>query len=108
MVMVWLAATATVGKVNVAEVWPKGMVTVEGGWAPVWSADSFTTAPPEGAADVSVTWAWTEVPPETAEGVSARAERLGPVVELTISSALREVPFADAVMVAGPAPVVVV
>ena len=69
------AETGFVVAANVAFVAPLATVTL-GGTAPAaFPLRSATTAPPDGAADVSVTVPVAAVPPVTAEGLTAIADR---------------------------------
>src|SRR5205823_10371351 len=85
------APTETVLTVNVALVAPAATVTLAGTVAaPVLLLVSVTTAPPEGAALVSVTAPWDELPPTTLAGLSANEERLAaagaPVTRSTVEA----------------------
>lgn len=63
---------------NVALVLPAGTVTLAGTLAAaVLLLDSATTAPPAGAAVVSVMVPWDGLPPATLAGLSARADTVG-------------------------------
>jgi hypothetical protein len=72
------AATALVLTVNDALVAPAGTVTVEGTLAAVVSLlESWTWAPPAGAAPLNVTVPVEEFPPVTLAGFSVSDERVG-------------------------------
>ena len=71
------AVTDLVVTVKLALVAPAAMVTLAGTVAAVvLLLDSVTTAPPEGAAPVSVTVPCEELPPKTLVGLSVSAERV--------------------------------
>lgn len=70
--------TGCVVTANVALVAPAGTVMLAGTVAAAMLLlDKVTTAPPEGAADVSVAVPWTAVPPVTLDGVVASADSAG-------------------------------
>jgi hypothetical protein len=70
------AATALVLTVNVAPVAPAAIVTLDGTLAAaVLLLESITTAPPDGAAPLSVTVPVEEFPPTTLVGFSVSEER---------------------------------
>lgn len=72
------AVTVRVVTVKVALVAPAGTVTLAGTVAAAaLLVDRVTTAPPDGAAAVSVAVPWTAVPPVTLVGFIASAERAG-------------------------------
>ena len=71
-----VAVTVAVVTVNVALVAPAGTVTLAGTVATVALAESVTTAPPDGAALVSVTVPCEVPPPVTLAGLSVNALRL--------------------------------
>ena len=71
------AATALVATVKVALVAPAGTVTLAGTVATVvLLLERLTTAPPAGAAPLSVTVPWEEFPPATLVGFSVSEERM--------------------------------
>ena len=70
------AVTDDVVIVNAALVAPAATVTLAGVLADALLSESETTAPPEGAAPVSVTVPCDELPPVTLVGLTERAERL--------------------------------
>jgi len=69
------AVTVVVVTVNVAVVLPAATVTDDGTDAEVLEAESVTTAPPAGAAAVSLTVPVALVPPFTLAGVTVRDVR---------------------------------
>lgn len=97
------AVTEVVVTVKLALVAPVATVTLAGTLAAVASSESDTTAPPEGAAALKVTVPVEELPPWTVVGDSDRAESVGAgggaALPFTVSVAVRETPFAEAVMV---------
>ncbi len=76
MVTVVDAATALVLIVNVALVAPAATVTLDGVLAVVLLLERVTTAPPEGAAPLSVTVPVEEFPPVTLVGFTETEERV--------------------------------
>ena len=77
MLTVVEAATALVLTVNVALVAPAATVTLDGSLAAVvLLLESVTTAPPDGAAPVSITVPVEEFPPVTLVGFSETEERV--------------------------------
>jgi hypothetical protein len=73
--------TADVVTVNVLLVLPAATITLEGTVATaVLLLESETTAPPDGAAPVSVTVPCDVFPPTTLVGLNERAESVGPLV----------------------------
>ena len=93
MVAVVAAVTAAVVAVNVALLAPAATVTLAGTVAAAL-LDSDTTAPPAGAALVSVTVPVEEAPPVTLLGLSATVFRLaGGGTGVTVSVAVRLTPL---------------
>jgi hypothetical protein len=86
MVAVFGSVTATVEMLNVAELCPKGIVTVVGACA----------------VPVSVTVPVKDDPPPTEFALNASVARLGPFAEFTISNAVRDTPLAEAAITAEP------
>ena len=94
IVAVAAAATAVVVVLKVALVAPAATMTLAGTTATAALLDSVTTAPPDGAALVSVTVPVEELPPVTLAGLSARVFRLaGGGTGVTVSAAVRLTPL---------------
>lgn len=70
------AVTAPVATVNVALVAPAETVTLAGTVAAALLSESVMTAPPDGAAPVSVTVPCEELPPTTLVGLTVNDERV--------------------------------
>jgi hypothetical protein len=92
--------TALVGIAKVALVAPCATDTPAGTVAAaVLLLDRDTAKPPAGAGDVSVTVPCDEAPPVTLAGFTATVESDAAADGVTVRSAVRETPFAEAVMV---------
>lgn len=78
-------ATALVVTAKVALVAPAGTVMFVGTVAAAELSESDTTAPPAGAAALSVTVPVEPLPPTTVAGLSETAESVGPVVPAVVS-----------------------
>ena len=92
--------TALVAIAKVALVAPCANDTLAGTVAAaVLLLDSETTKPPAGAGDVSVTVPCDEAPPVTLAGFTATVQSDAAADGVTVRSAVRETPFAEAVMV---------
>ena len=72
-------ATTFVVRLNVAAVRPAATMTVEGTCAMVFVVDSVTTAPPDGAAPVSLMVPVAPWPPKTVVGFSVSDDTFGRV-----------------------------
>jgi hypothetical protein len=96
------AVTVLVVTVNVAVVAPVATVTLAGTVAAAELSDRVTTAPPVGAALVSVTVPVEEAPPVTLVGLIVTADRLDDAATgVTVNVAVRVVPPNDPVIVTG-------
>ena len=104
------AVTAVVAIVKVALVAPCNTDTPAGTVAAALLLESETAKPPAGAGEVSVTVPCDEAPPVTLAGFTATLESDAAADCVTVRSAVRETPLAEAVMVVvrvvGPARVV--
>lgn len=101
IVAVVAAVTAVVVVLNVALVAPAATVMLAGTAAAAALLDNATTAPPDGAALVSVTVPVDELPPVTLAGLSASVFRLaGGGTGVTVSVVVRLTPLYVAVSVA--------
>jgi hypothetical protein len=94
------AVTALVAIAKVALVVPGAIETPAGTVAAVvLLLDRDTAKPPAGAGDVSVTVPCDEAPPVTLAGFTVRVESDAAAEGVTVRSAVRETPLAEAVMV---------
>ena len=93
------AVTALVAIAKVALVAPCATDTLAGGVAAALLLDRETAKPPAGAGDVSVTVPCDEAPPVTVAGFTATVESDAAAAGVTVRSAVRETPLAEAVMV---------
>src|SRR5918994_1402943 len=91
--------TALVAIAKVALVAPCATDTLAGTVAAALPLDRETAKPPAGAADVSVTVPCDEAPPVTLAGFTATVESDAAADGVTVRSAVRETPLAEAVMV---------
>ena len=99
------AFTALVFTVNVALVAPAATVTLAGTVAADALLERETTAPPLGAAPLSVTVPVDDVPPLTVAGLTATEDSTAAVAGFTVSRVVLVVPPYEAVMVTGVAAV---
>jgi len=99
------AVTALVVTVNVALVAPAAIVTLAGTAAADALLERVTTAPPLGAAPLSVTVPVDGAPPFTVAGLSATEDSATAVAGFTVSEAVFVVPPYEAEMVTGVAAV---
>jgi hypothetical protein len=99
------AFTEVVVTVNVALVAPAVTVTLAGAVAADALLERETTAPPLGAAPLSVTVPVDDVPPLTLVGLSATEDSATAVAGFTVSEAVLVVPLYEAEMVTGVEPV---
>ena len=83
--------TAEVVTVNVRLVAPAGIVTLAGTVTAAELSDKLTTAPPEGAAALSVTVPVEELPPTTAVGLTDTADNVAAAGARVIPSAANSV-----------------
>jgi hypothetical protein len=97
--------TELVVTVNVALVAPAATVTLAGTAAPDALLERETTAPPLGAAPLSVTVPVDDDPPFTVAGLSATEDSAAAVAGFTVSEAVFVVPLYEAEMVTGVAAV---
>jgi hypothetical protein len=97
--------TALVVTVNVAELAPAATATLAGTAAADALLERETTAPPLGAAPLSVTVPVEDVPPLTLVGLSATEDSATAVPGFTVSEAVLVVPLYEAEMVTGVAAV---
>src|SRR5215203_3276724 len=91
--------TALVAIAKVALVAPCATDTPAGTVAAVLLLDRETAKPPAGAGDVSVTVPCDAAPPVTLAGFTATVESAAAAEGVTVRSAVRETPLAEAVMV---------